>query len=406
MISDAVQRYLDGRTSRTYRLRHAAGVLAAFALTLLALDADGLHTWATRMEVGPAQDFWLAMIEPWQRAAQAARLTAPRRLAVAGADWLADRFAATDRSSSLLARGWSDGRAKARPPPPAREVPAPPGPRAADDLATREEPAPAPLSGPLLAAEGEPTTVLLVGDSMMAAYLASAIAQGLAGDPQVRIVQAHREATGLARPDVFDWPSVVPDLLQAHQPRLIVCTFGGNDAQRVRASGGVLEYGGDAWDELYHGRVRAMMQALAGTDADVLWLGLPPMRATRYDRRMRHLNTIFADEARQLARVTFQETASAVGDESGEFAAYRRDPDGTLVRARMEDGVHYASGGAQAVAARVVGWVRAKLDERAEAAAGAHPHGPPAREGALRPSPRAARRPLPETSERATGRPP
>lgn len=203
----------------------------------------------------------------------------------------------------------------------------------------------------------------------MAAHLASAIAQGLEGDPRVRLVQAHREATGLARPDVFDWPSVVPDLLEEHRPRLIVCSFGGNDAQRVRKSGQVLEYGGDEWDELYHGRVRAMMQALAGTDADVLWLGLPPMRAARYDGRMKHLNAIFADEARQLARVTFQETASAVGDEGGGFAAYLRGADGRLMRARMEDGVHYTAGGAQAVAARVIEWVRLKLEQRTKTAA-------------------------------------
>jgi hypothetical protein len=375
VISQAIQHYLEGRTSRVYRLRHAAGVLASFALTILALDADGLHAWATRMEVGPAQDFWLALIEPWHRAARAVGLTAPRRFAVAGADWLAEHFGGTDPSAALLARGWGAPGAPVRASAAAPSA-APAAPAEAPEAPPRVaggEPADAPEEGPEEpaslppSAEGAdrgPTTVLLVGDSMMAANLASAIAQGLEGEPEIRLVQAHREATGLARPDVFDWPSVVPDLLDAHRPRLIVCSFGGNDAQRVRAGGRVLEYGDERWDELYHGRVRAMMQALAGADADVLWLGLPPMRSRKYDRRMQHLNTIFAHEARQLARVEFQETFSVVGDEDGGFAAYRRGPDGKLTRARMEDGVHYAAGGARAVAARVALWVRAKLVQR------------------------------------------
>jgi hypothetical protein len=365
VIADAVQRYLEEPRGRTYRLREVALLVGAFALTLLLLDADGLKTWATRMEVGGVQDFWLALIEPWQRGAERAGLTAPRRYAVAASDRLAAHLGGSpDDASDLLARGWKGSeptaRAASRAPIPLalvpRERPKEPGaPFAERDLA----------SAP--AAPG-PATVLLLGDSMMAANLASAIARGLEGDGRVKFVQAHREATGLSRPDVFDWPSVVPELLAAHRPRLIVCSFGGNDAQRVRLSGRRLEYGDERWDELYHGRVRAMMQALAGTDADVLWLGLPPMRASTYDERMQHLNTIFASEARELARVSFRETASAVAAGDGGFTAYVRGPGGKLVRTRLDDGVHYAPGGAQAVAARVIDWIQSRLGQRTKTA--------------------------------------
>ncbi len=369
MIVDAVQRYLEEERRRTYRLRQVALLLGAFALGLLLLDADGLKTWATRMEVGWVQDLWLAPIEPLQHAAQRVGLTAPRRYAVAASDRLAARFCGSaDDASALLARGWKGGEGEpapraAAPPtvraPPNSSAPTPrmrpaglAAPSAERDLAR---------STPQVVSSAAPATVLLLGDSMMAANLASAVAHGFEGNRRVKLVQAHREATGLSRPDVFDWPSVVPDLLAAHRPRLIVCSFGGNDAQRVRLSGKRLEYGDEGWDELYHGRVRAMMQALAGTDADVLWLGLPRMRSAAYDERMQHLNTIFASEARELARVTFRETASAVSAGNGGYTAYLRGPNGKLVRTRLDDGVHYAPGGAHAVAARVIDWINARL---------------------------------------------
>ena len=65
----------------------------------------------------------------------------------------------------------------------------------------RELPAEAAADEPGAAHHGPPT-VLLPGDSL--------IARGLARDGRLRVVQLMQSATGLSRPDLFDWTSVCP----------------------------------------------------------------------------------------------------------------------------------------------------------------------------------------------------
>ncbi|HYD40197.1 MAG TPA: DUF459 domain-containing protein [Anaeromyxobacter sp.] len=335
-----------GPRRRVYRLRDAALLLVSFGLTLLLLDAEGLHSWATRMDVGPAQDLWLALVEPWRETAAAAGLTEPRRMALDAADRLGAALGGAQGTEELLARGWN-------------VVGSPPAPLGA--AAAREDSAaPTPPPPP------DQTAVLLVGDSLMVT-LAPAVTRAVADDGSVRVVAAHRSATGLSRPDVYDWPAVVGSFLAIDRPRLVVCAFGGNDAQDVRHEGKVLAFGSAAWDALYAARVRAMMTAMRASGAEVLWLGLPPMRPARFDARMRHLDALFEAEAARVEGVTYVPTSTVVGDASGRFAGFLRGPGGKLVRVRHDDGIHYAEHGAQLVAARVEAWIEAKLHPVAQA---------------------------------------
>jgi hypothetical protein len=389
------------RRPRVYRLRDAALLLACFAATLLLLDADGLHAWVTRMEVGPAQDFWAALVEPWRRVTAQARLDAPRRLALGAADQLAARLSGGSTTEDLLARGWTPEPvpAPATPAPPDEAAapapgaappvipPAPadagrpaaaPAPRAtaataATATATATTPSPPPPPG----AAGAPVPVLLLGDSLMVT-LAPSILRAFDGDAAVKMIVADRSATGLSRPDVYDWPSVAASFVETHRPRLAICAFGGNDAQDVRAPDGkVLRFGSDAWDALYAERVHAIMALLQASGTEVLWLGLPPMRGRAFDERMRHLNELYAQEASSTSGVvTYEQTARLVGDPEGRFAEYLRSPRGKLVRIRARDGIHYADDGARLVAVRIKDWVHDRLASRTAAAAAPPPATP------------------------------
>jgi hypothetical protein len=164
---------------------------------------------------------------------------------------------------------------------------------------------------------------------------------------------------------------VASTFLATHRPQLVVCSFGGNDAQDVRAPDGkILRFGTDPWDALYAERIRAMMALLEASGAEVLWLGLPPMRAHGFGGKMQHLNALFAQEAAAAAHVRYEETAALVGDEKGRFAEYLRTVRGKLVRVRSGDGIHYADDGALRVAERIKAWATEKLATRTSAAAG------------------------------------
>jgi hypothetical protein len=390
------------RPPRVYRLRDAAWLLAAFAATLLLLDADGLHAWVTRMDVGPAQDFWASLVEPWRQVAARARLTEPRRLAVRAADRLAAALGGDAGSEDLLARGWtpdaqdpgaaSPEPAAATPPDapaavavavaadpgsghaPAKEPRAPGAPAAGAQQPAATAPGPSPAAPPATAppptaavrpparppADTAATPVLLIGDSLMVT-LAPSLTRAFEGHPTVKLILADRSATGLSRPEIYDWPSVAASFVATHRPRLVICAFGGNDAQDVRKGKAVLRFGTADWDDLYAERVRTMMALLKGDGAEVLWLGLPPMRMRTFDGRMRHLNELYLQEATALG-VTFEPTGPLVGDRSGRYAEFLRGRRGKLVRVRSADGIHYADDGARLVALRVRAWVDERLD--------------------------------------------
>ena len=349
-LNQAVETFLDSARpappraaagARLYGVGEVGLLLALFAATTLALGSEGLMTWARRMEVGPVQDGWLAVLGPVYRAADAVGLTAPRRAAASASTRAAQLLGAGQ--DPLFAEAWKK----------IGELPIEPLETELGDW---------PELGPDLgeAVPAGPTgerTVLVIGDSMMAGSLGAALETALARDPRLRVVRAHQIGTGLSRPELFDWMSVITPLLAREKPALVVCSLGANDGQRIRHQGRQLAFGDPEWNAVYRKRVRALMQVLAGSDTRVLWLGLPPMRSEGFSRRVRYLNRIFAATARRQPRVDYMELGMLLTGADDDFATFIRDSDGRLLRVRMEDGVHYSAAGARLVSRWVVDWV-------------------------------------------------
>lgn len=348
-IAAALEQLAASRpTPRRYRLRDVAVVLSAFAACLLAFDSAGLVTWAQRMDVGVIQSGWLAALSPLHRVMERARLTVPREVVAAAGERFGRALGAGE--DPLLSAGWSTAPAAAVVPEPEPEPESAPLPAPAVEL--EREPVAAPV-------EDKPSvvTVLLVGDSMIAGSLGAAVAHSLARDKRLRVVSAFQTATGLSRPEVFDWMKVLPPLLERERPQLIICSFGANDATNIRDGEHQLDFGEAGWRQAYAARVTAMMRQFSGGDARVLWLGLPPMRESGFSERAQYLNGIFAQSARKVPRVEFLELGMLVSNGQREYATFLREPGGRLARFRLDDGVHYSPAGARAITRWVVDWV-------------------------------------------------
>ncbi len=333
----AVIEPLEG-PARLYRPWEVARVLAVAAAVLLALDSDGLLTWTQRMELGPAQAGLQAVLSPINARLDAFGLTRPRRWLTGQADRLGHTLSVGE--DPLIAGGWTA-----------------PGDEPVPELpVVREEPVED--EGPPIEIAVTPYgfTVLLLGDSMIAGSLGASISQGLARDSRLRVVHAFQTATGLSRPDIYDWMKVVPPLLERERPRLIVCSLGANDVTRIREGDRELDFGEPGWRTAYSARVVELMRRLTSGGARVLWLSLPPMRAERFSNHAQALNTIFAQAAKKVPNVDFLELRMLVS-EGGEYATFVRGPDGRRVRYRLDDGVHYAPSGARAVTRWVVDWI-------------------------------------------------
>lgn len=196
----------------------------------------------------------------------------------------------------------------------------------------------------------QPLRVYIGGDSVVEAVGASfsrmASATGVI-DTTVEV----RYATGLSRPDYFDWPARLRQRLAGSpRPEVVIVMVGANDLQAIRTPRGYAAVGTTAWLAEYRRRAAAAMRELAHSGADVYWVGQPIMRDRLLSRRMHELDEIFASEAEATKGITYVSTWSLLADRSGRYATYLPDASGTEIRVRTPDGVHLTPAGGDRVA--------------------------------------------------------
>jgi lysophospholipase L1-like esterase len=168
-----------------------------------------------------------------------------------------------------------------------------------------------------------------------------------------------RIATGLARPDVFDWYQHIRRELRRHRPDVVVLGFGGNDDHKFVS--GVPEgfitgsFGSSTWQAEYRRRVEAVMDLVARRARLLVWIGLPITSDGEQTRRFELINRIVHDAAADReGRVEFLDTYTLVAGDDGRYAEYLTDDRGALVRVRRDDGVHFERAGGDLIAAAVM----------------------------------------------------
>jgi hypothetical protein len=171
-------------------------------------------------------------------------------------------------------------------------------------------------------------------------------------------VRGYRSATGLSRPDYFDWPKALDRLMAKHQPACVVVAMGGNDAQGFRHDKKVLHFGSSAWDDAYRGRVESLLGVSLKHGANLLWLSAPKMRSSAFSTSMAHLNRLVQEAAAKVQSTTYLDINPFITDPKGEFAAYLADAKGRSQRIRTEDGMHLTDGAGRRLAPAVERWIR------------------------------------------------
>jgi hypothetical protein len=172
-------------------------------------------------------------------------------------------------------------------------------------------------------------------------------------------------ATGLARPEVFNWPAYLAEVIPPLDADAVVLTIGSNDDQTLTGEGGVGPLGSPEWDAEYRRRVGGMMDSVtANATTTLFWVGIPPMRNTeRYETRYRHINDIVKSEAElRPGKVVWVDTASVLSPPEGGYADYLEYLDGSLVQVRAGDGIHFTRAGGDRVAEAVLAAMRSTFD--------------------------------------------
>ena len=212
----------------------------------------------------------------------------------------------------------------------------------------------------------EERRVLILGDSMAATDFGRALQTLLNRRPGVDARREGKSATGLARPDFFDWMLEGARLVETHQPDLVVVVIGGNDGQDLVDAEGTkarVQWNGPGWKAAYADRVQTLADTLAGSSKRrILWVALPVMARKRLEDKLVLIRSVQRTALAERPWVEYLETGRWFVDEQGALlrSVTIRGESRPL---RQEDGVHFSLAGARWFAGRVAPLVMARLQE-------------------------------------------
>ena len=212
-----------------------------------------------------------------------------------------------------------------------------------------------------------PLRVWVAGDSLAAVPGASLErAAGVHGPVDVVAVES-RLATGLGRPDVYNWYVRFRAAIGELRPRVAVLSFGADDAHSYMTGlppGTVTgPLGSETWSAEYRRRVEGVIDEMQRAGIYVVWLGLPIIRGPTQNRSFRTVNKVLRSAiAAHPQDAAFIDTYAMFENGHGGYTDYLRNGHGELVLMRAGDGVHYEPAAGDLIAQAVLGRLAKEFD--------------------------------------------
>lgn len=203
----------------------------------------------------------------------------------------------------------------------------------------------------------QPLKVWMAGDSLMGT-VSESFAAVTKSNPAVSVTDDVQVGTGLARPDVYNWPAAVGHELATVNPDVVVFMFGTNDDQDMQVAGRRVVLGTDAWRQEYDRRVSQMMALAANGNREVIWLGVPAVKRPRLNHTKDVMNEAVRTTAAAYPGVTYLDTGATLDGPNATFVTYLTNPGGAPVKVRESDGIHFTLAGADRVAPMILTPIR------------------------------------------------
>jgi len=197
----------------------------------------------------------------------------------------------------------------------------------------------------------DPVRILVSGDSLMG-WIGPALTQGF-GDAPVKITEDWKVGTGLARPDVLNWPAKLAEDMTAYDPEVVVVGFGGNDAQDMATDSGRVHVGTPEWAAEYQRRVAQILNAVEGPNRTVYWIGLPITTRANIEQVAPDMAKAAKTEIAARPWAHYVDTHPTLSPD-GTYTAYLPDGSGGEVKVREDDGVHPNIAGARRIVAPLI----------------------------------------------------
>lgn len=206
-----------------------------------------------------------------------------------------------------------------------------------------------------------PYRILIIGDSFIAVY-------GGVGDPlerellkfkDVKVYRLGRVASGLSRPDYFNWELTAKELIDQQNPNIAIVMLGLNDAQALTTPEGkvvvnYVKFGKEEWKKEYGKRVENLLNIFKENKILVFWIGLPIMKNKSFSDKIEILNSIYEEVTKNYENAYFIPTQNLLADENGNYTAYLKEKDGKNRLVRSGDGIHLTYFGGEIVVQEII----------------------------------------------------
>jgi uncharacterized protein len=309
----APQEEVEGR--RTASAGQAVTVVLLTLLLAAFANADSLVASIEGQSFGTSRTVGLALAKPVRTISHWTGLNRPRRLI----DDLVRHFESPDSSSAHL-------------PAPSVSV----GP-----TTTTIRPRRVPTAA-------QPLKVWLAGDSLMGSISESFIDKD-ASTSLISASENYQIGTGLARPDVYNWPAAIAQEMASANPDVVILMFGANDDQPMQAAGHSLALQSPQWQQEYANRVNQILAETANGVRQVIWLAVPAVRRPRLNQTKDFINTIIQTAAKSHPNVTYLDTGALIDGPGNAFTTYLHSAGGQTITVRDADGIHITLEGANLV---------------------------------------------------------
>lgn len=191
----------------------------------------------------------------------------------------------------------------------------------------------------------QPLKVWLAGDSLMGT-IAESFNAAAGGNPLIAVSHDFRIGTGLARPDVYSWPTRVSQEMASVNPDVIVFVFGTNDDQDMVSGGHRFVLQSEDWQAEYARRVNQLLELTANGVRQVIWLGIPAVRRPRLDKTKDLINSAVKTATTEHPGASFVDTGATLDGANGSFTTYLNNSSGKAITIRESDGIHITLAGA------------------------------------------------------------
>ena len=202
--------------------------------------------------------------------------------------------------------------------------------------------------------------VFIIGDALAGGLWAGTTRVG-SQYREFKITGRFKEESGLARPEIYDWGSAVPKILERHHVDIAIVLIGTNDGQDIRTQGGRMAFGTPEWTIAYEAAVDEVIAAFREHEVAVYWIGLPPMRSAKHEEAVRAIAEL--QRQRVLANgAKYIDVSPEFANPDGSYAESGIGIDGRTVRLRSLNGIKFIRAGNDKLATVVFDAISADLE--------------------------------------------